>query len=132
VAQARAELEAVVTTLAARYPPNMTSMAKQLTLPMWPFADEIVGGSRRMILVLMGAVAIVLLIGCVDVANLMLTRSPKASSWRRSAAPQVSCSPTGPRRRCSRWPGIRCRVPSRLGSTRAWWASRRSWRSSRR
>jgi len=36
VAQAHAELEAVVRTLAERYPSNMTSMARRLTLPMWP------------------------------------------------------------------------------------------------
>jgi ABC-type antimicrobial peptide transport system permease subunit len=42
---------------------------------MRPFADEIVGASRRMLLVLMGAVGMVLLIGCADVANLMLTRT---------------------------------------------------------
>jgi predicted permease len=39
------------------------------------FKEEIVGHSRRLLLVLMGAVGIVLLIGCADVANLMLTRS---------------------------------------------------------
>jgi putative ABC transport system permease protein len=75
VAQAHGELGALVKTLAERYPPVLQRMAQELTIPMWPFADEVVGGSRRMILVLMGAVAIVLLIGCVDVANLMLTRA---------------------------------------------------------
>jgi putative ABC transport system permease protein len=75
VAQAHGELGALVKTLAERYPPALQRMAHELTIPMWPFADEVVGGSRRMILVLMGAVAIVLLIGCVDVANLMLTRA---------------------------------------------------------
>ena len=75
VAQARAELASIVKPLAERYPPVLSKMAASLSIPMWPFMDEIVGQSRRMILVLMGAVAIVLLIGCADVANLMLTRA---------------------------------------------------------
>lgn len=75
VEQARAELGSVVKTIAERYPPALTRRASQLSLPMWPFMDEVVGGSRRMILVLMGAVGILLLVGCADVANLMLTRA---------------------------------------------------------
>jgi putative ABC transport system permease protein len=75
VEQARAELSGIVPALAERYPPVLTSIASQLLLPAWPFQDEVVGRSRRMILVLMGAVGIVLLIGCADVANLMLTRA---------------------------------------------------------
>src|SRR6202011_1756067 len=75
IAQARAELVSVTRTLAERYPQIIARMASQLSLPMWPLMDEVVGQSRRMILVLMGAVAIVLLIGCADVANLMLTRA---------------------------------------------------------
>jgi len=75
VAQARGELASIVKPLAERYPPVLSKMAASLSIPVWPFMDEIVGQSRRMILVLMGAVAIVLLIGCADVANLMLTRA---------------------------------------------------------
>jgi putative ABC transport system permease protein len=75
IEQARAELPAVTKTLADRYPQIIARMGSQLSLPMWPFMDEVVGHSRRMILVLMGAVAIVLLIGCADIANLMLTRA---------------------------------------------------------
>ena len=75
VAAARAELGSVTKTLIERYPPIAQSFASKLSLPMWPFMEEIVGESRRMILVLMGAVALVLLIGCADVANLMLTRA---------------------------------------------------------
>ena len=75
VAQARAELASIVKPLAERYPPVLAKMAASLSIPMWPFIDEVVGQSRRMIVVLMGAVAIVLLIGCADVANLMLTRA---------------------------------------------------------
>jgi len=75
IAQARSELAALVKPLSERYPPILHSLAAQLSLPMSPFLDEVVGRSRRMLLVLMGAVATVLLIGCVDVANLMLTRA---------------------------------------------------------
>jgi putative ABC transport system permease protein len=75
VATARGELGPLAQTLTERYPAIAQPWVSQLSLPMWPFMDEIVGESRRMILVLMGAVALVLLIGCADVANLMLTRA---------------------------------------------------------
>ena len=81
--QARSDLASLIAPLAERYPPELRQLAGQLSLPMWPFLDEVVGRSRRMLLVLMGAVATVLLIGCVDVANLMLTR---ASSRQREIA----------------------------------------------
>jgi len=47
VAQAHVELEAVVRTLAERYPPNMTSMARRLTLPMWPHLGRPFQGRRN-------------------------------------------------------------------------------------
>jgi putative ABC transport system permease protein len=75
IEQARGELGSLTAVLAERYPAVMRGLAQQLTLPISPFAEEVVGGSRRMLLVLMGAVGIVLLIGCADVANLMLTRA---------------------------------------------------------
>src|SRR6185295_1963199 len=75
VEQARGELAAVAKTIATRYPPVLQEMTSQLSLPMGPFADDVVGRSRQMLLVLMGVVGFVLLIGCADVANLMLTRS---------------------------------------------------------
>jgi putative ABC transport system permease protein len=73
--QARGELTAVAKIIAERYPPLMQPWAGQLSLPMLRFSDDVVGRSRRMLLVLMGVVGFVLLIGCADVANLMLTRS---------------------------------------------------------
>ena len=73
--RARAELPSVAKAIGERYPPMFARWTNQLSLPMAPFADEVVGGTRRMLIVLMGVVAFVLLIGCADVANLMLTRS---------------------------------------------------------
>jgi putative ABC transport system permease protein len=72
---ARGELASLQRVLGERYPPFLRELASQLTLPLTPLNEEIVGRSRRLLLVLMGAVGIVLLIGCADVANLMLTRA---------------------------------------------------------
>src|SRR5262249_35734379 len=73
--QARADLAAAVPVLAPQYPGNLRGMADQLSFPVVPYSEEVVGGSRRLLVVLMGAVGSVLLICCADVANLMLTRS---------------------------------------------------------
>jgi putative ABC transport system permease protein len=92
VEQARDELATLVRPLTERYPPVLQQrMGLQLSLPMRPFLDEIVGESRRMILILMGAVGLVLLIGCADVANLMLTRT---SSRQRELALRAAVGAT--------------------------------------
>jgi predicted permease len=78
IAQARDELASLTPSLIDQYPAVLKrdgGFATRLTLPISPLMDEIVGESRRMILVLAGAVGFVLLIGCADVANLMLTRT---------------------------------------------------------
>jgi putative ABC transport system permease protein len=78
IVQARDELASLTPSLIDQYPAVLKrdgGFATRITLPISPFIDEVVGESRRMILVLMGAVGLVLLIGCADVANLMLTRA---------------------------------------------------------
>ncbi len=75
VEQARAEAATVARSIPERYPAFLQANASGLSIPTNRLIEETVGGSRRMLLVLMAAVAIVLLIGCADVANLILTQS---------------------------------------------------------
>jgi len=123
VAQARAELASIVKPLAERYPPVLAKMAAELSIPMWPFMDEIVGQSRRMIVVLMGAVAIVLLIGCADVANLMLTR---AGSRQRELAVRsaLGASPARVVRQLLTEGFVLAFIGGAAGLLLAWWIMR--------
>jgi len=69
--QARADMERVTQNLAAAYPDvNAKTSATVVSLK-----EKIVGDVRPYLLVLLAAVFFVLLIGCVNVANLLLARS---------------------------------------------------------
>ena len=68
--RAAAEFNAIMTELATRYPND-----RNWTIYMAPLYDEIVGPVHRLLLVLLGAVGMVLLIACVNAANLLLARS---------------------------------------------------------
>jgi predicted permease len=70
MAQALAELQSVATRLQREFPKD----ASNLKFSMVPFVDEFVGDYRRRLFVLLGAVAVVLLIACGNVANLLLAR----------------------------------------------------------
>ena len=93
--QAQAELSSLIGPLVERYPAIIRSfVAGKLKLPLVPLYEETVAGSRRLLLVLMGAVALVLFIGCADVASLILTRS---ASRQREFAIRAALGAAGSR-----------------------------------
>jgi len=71
VAQAQSEMESLASALAATYPKSNSDIGAKVV----PLQDQVVGKVRSALLVLFGAVAFVLLISCVNVASLLITRA---------------------------------------------------------
>ena len=70
--RAHAELDAIMAGLVPQFPESYPPQAK---VAFEPLQQHIVGGVSRALWVLMGAAGFVLLIACVNVANLMLARA---------------------------------------------------------
>jgi predicted permease len=69
--QARADMEQLTRSLAAAYPDANKGIGATLV----PLKEQLVGQAQPFLIVLLAAVGFVMLIGCVNVANLLLARS---------------------------------------------------------
>jgi predicted permease len=70
VSQAQADVDVTAARIREKDKRDRT-----FTISVVPLLDQVVGNVRRAVLVLLGSVALVLLIACANVANLLLTRA---------------------------------------------------------
>ena len=71
---AQVHVDALVDALKKQYPADYPSKGAW-TLHITPLAESVVGNARQSLILLFGAVGLVLLISCVNVANLLLARA---------------------------------------------------------
>jgi predicted permease len=74
VASAQAHIDALVASLTKQYPADYPAQAAW-NIRLIPLAESLVGNVRQSLILLFGAVGLVLLISCVNVANLLLARA---------------------------------------------------------
>jgi predicted permease len=74
IAAAQKRIDGLVTSLQKEFPADYP-LQSAWTIRLVPLKETVVGNVRPSLILLLGAVGLVLLIGCVNVANLMLARA---------------------------------------------------------
>jgi predicted permease len=74
IAAAQSRLDALVAALQKEFPEDYPKQSAW-TVRLLPLKERVVGNVRQSLILLLGAVGLLLLIGCVNVANLMLARA---------------------------------------------------------
>jgi putative ABC transport system permease protein len=74
IAAAQSQLDALVASLQKEFPEDYP-LQSAWTVRLVPLEETVVGNARQSLILLLGAVGLVLLIGCVNVANLLLARA---------------------------------------------------------
>ncbi len=74
LAPAQAHIDTLVASLKKQYPADYPAQAAW-TVRLIPLSETVVGNVRQSLILLFGAVGLVLLISCVNVANLLLARA---------------------------------------------------------
>jgi predicted permease len=78
-AELNAEQSAIATTLPAKEKATLSAV-------LTPWQEDLVDGSRKPLMILLGAVAGLLLVGCVNIANLLLARAARQKRQMAVAA----------------------------------------------